>query len=141
MFESLFNLDPVFDVGNLVFSDPPTKVGVFTDPTINTGVNVFQADGDGFFDIQILFDNTDGADYRFGVGESVAYTIISTDAITASSFVFLSEADGGGQGMYPVAAKIGDIGPSDESGWISVPEPAALSLIALGGLVLMRRRR
>ena len=72
VFEWELNLDPALDLNALVFS-APTKTGAFTDPIINTGVDAFMADGDGFFDIQFLFDNTDGAPTRFGVGDSVDY--------------------------------------------------------------------
>lgn len=133
------NLDPALDLNALVFS-APTKTGAFTDPIINTGVDAFMADGDGFFDIQFLFDNSDGAPTRFGVGDSVDYTITGIPSLTASSFDFLSKM-GAGQGAFETAAKIGAIGPNDESGWISVPEPGSLVCLCLGASILLGRRR
>ncbi len=139
VFQWLFNLDPALDPNLLVFS-APVKTGMFTDPTINTGVNAFLANGDGMFDIQVRFDNTDGAVKRFGVGDAVEYTITGIPTLTAYSFDYLSDMDGG-QGTYPTAAHVGGIGPSNsDSGWISVPEPGALTLLLAGSLALRRRR-
>ena len=139
VFEWLFNLDPALNLNSLNFS-APTKIGAFTDPAINTGVDAFMADGDGFFDIQFLFDSTDMVPLKFGAGDAADYTITGIPTLTANSFNFLS-ASGGGQGTFPTAAKVGGIGPDDESGWVSVPEPGTLSLLLLGGLVMIRRRR
>ena len=136
-FEWLFNAE---DPTILSFSEP-RKTGIFTTPTINIGSDTYMADGDGFFDIQILFDNSDGPDSRFGVAEALAYTITDggLNTITADSFHVWSYEDGG-RGQYITVAHVGGIGPSDElSGW--VPEPGALSLLAIGGLALLRRRR
>lgn len=139
--EWLFNLDPALDPTALLFS-APIKTGTFTDPTLTTSVNAFLANGDGYFDIQLLFSSADGGDKRFGVGEAVEYTIRGIPTLTANSFNFLSYEDGG-SGEFPTAAHVGGIGPSgDGSGWVSVPEPGTLSLLALGGLaVTMRMRR
>ncbi len=139
VFEWELNLDPALDLNALVFS-APTKTGAFTDPIINTGVNAFMADGDGLFDIQFLFDNSDGAPTRFGVGDSVDYTITGIPSLTVSSFDFLS-VKGAGQGAFETAAKVGGIGPNDESGWIGVPEPSSLVCLCLGASLLLGRRR
>ncbi|MCH7813471.1 MAG: PEP-CTERM sorting domain-containing protein [Planctomycetes bacterium] len=142
-FNFLFNLDPGLDLSDLVFSGL-VKTGTFEDPIVSTGLDFFQADGDGYFDIEIMFNAMDGASEKFSDGETVTYTITNPgapvgDEITASSFDFLSTPDGS-PGTFPVAAHIGGIGPNDESGWIA-PEPTALSLLALGGLLAARRRR
>ena len=140
VFQWLFNFDPDLELDNLEFSTP-TKTGSFNDPTISTGVNAFKADGDGYFDITVVFDNSGGADKRFGVADAVAYTITSTEPITADSFDFFSET-GGVHGIYPTAAHVGGIGPADaDSGWISTPEPASLFVLAFGGLAWLGRRR
>ncbi|HUU82384.1 MAG TPA: PEP-CTERM sorting domain-containing protein [Phycisphaerae bacterium] len=140
VFEWLFNLDPDLNLSALVFS-APIKTGTFTDPTINTGVDTYMANGDGFFDIQIDFDSTDGSAKRFGVGDAVQYTITGIPTLTANSFNFLSAMDGG-SGEFPTAAHVGGIGSTDDqSGWVSVPEPAALPILAVGALALLRRKR
>jgi MYXO-CTERM domain-containing protein len=136
----LFNLDPALDPNDLVFSEP-IVTGTFTDPIIDTIANAFMANGDGYFDIQVGFDEADGGDRRFGVGETAQYTITGILTLTASSFDFLSYCDGG-QGQYPMAAHVGGIGPDDEcSDWVSVAEPGAVSLLVVGALIAVRRRR
>jgi hypothetical protein len=139
VFVWMFNLDPVLDPADLVFAGP-VKTGQFNTPLVHLGTNAFQADGDGMFDINIEFNNSDQAARRFGVGDAALYTITGIPTLTASSFDFLSWEDGG-QGEYPSAAHIGGIGPSDGSGWVTVPEPAALAAFVLAGLALAHRRR
>jgi hypothetical protein len=140
VFEWLFNLDPQLDAGALVFS-APLKTGEFADPTIDLGMDSFPGDGGGYFDIRVDFDNSNGPSTRFGVGDAVEYTITGISTLTADSFDFLS-APHGGNGMHATAAHVGGIGPDDgDSGWISVPEPATLIVLVLGGLALLRRGR
>jgi MYXO-CTERM domain-containing protein len=138
--EWMFNLDPVLDPTNLSFS-LESFAGLFVFPVISTGVNAYMANGDGFFDIQFKFNTGDGSDDRFGVGDSVEYQITGRPTLTAQSFRYVSYEDGG-QGEYYSAAHVRSIGPDDDgSGWIAVPEPAALTLLALGGLLVGGRRR
>ncbi|WP_428936840.1 hypothetical protein [Fontivita pretiosa] len=135
-----FNLDPSLNPANLIFSSP-TKTGTFANPTILTGVNAFQADGDGLYDIQVAFDNAPPAN-RFTAGESVVYTISGISSLTANSFNFLS-APAGGKGPFPTAAHVQGIGAqANNSGWVTVPEPAgaAILLIAAASVCLPRRR-
>lgn len=139
IFEWTFNLDPDLDPLELVFSSP-SKIGVFADPEVNLGVNAFRADGDGYFDIQILFDHS-GPNVRFGPGDSVAYTITGIDTLSVHSFDFLSAPAGGsGPGPFNTAAHVGCIGVDEDSGWITTPEPGTGSLALLCLLALARRR-
>ncbi|MBW7905396.1 MAG: hypothetical protein LC135_02770 [Phycisphaerae bacterium] len=132
VFRWMFNLDPVLDPTSLSFS-APSKTGAFTDPVINTGVDSFMADGDGKFDIEVVFSNAGGPANRFGAGDSVKYTITGIPGLTAASFDFLS-APAGGHGPFPTAAHVGGIGANDdESGWITVPEPST----GLAGLLIL----
>jgi hypothetical protein len=137
---SYFNLDPALNPNDLIFS-APVKTGTFTDPTISTGVNAFQADGDGLYDIELTFANAPPAD-RFGVGDAVEYTITGIASLTANSFDFFS-APAGGNGPFPVAAHVQGIGSSGaNSGWVThVPEPASLGLLFLGLPLALARRR
>jgi hypothetical protein len=134
-----FNLDPACEPEELVFSNP-IKNGSFDDPTIETGINKFKANGDGFYDILFSFETADGAmDHRFNASDSAVYTISSnTDPLTASSFNFISYPDGG-QGEYPTAAHVQGI--NGTSGWVTTPEPASICLLGLGGLALLKKRR
>ena len=150
VFEWLFNFDPLQDPNALVFTQTG-KTGTFINPSINTGIDDisgFQADGDGFFDIQVLFNSVDGPNQKFGCPqpgkpiETVSFDITAPTLppITADMFDYGSYQDGG-QGTYPTAAKIGGIGEADGSGWITVPEPITFAFFAIGSLALLRRRK
>ena len=131
-----FNLDPALDPTQLVFS-APIKTGQFEDPGINLGIDSFKADGDGYYDIRIDFDQ-DGWKKAFNGGEAVEYTI-TLASLTANSFDFISAPDGGA-GEYETAAHL--IGLADgDSAWITIPEPTTICLLGLGGLGLLRRRK
>ena len=140
--EWAFNLNPIYDPTDLVFSEP-SRTGTFepASPDITTGTNFWKADGDGYFDIKIQFSHVDGLSKRFGVGDGVAYTISGIVGLTAESFDFISEP-GGGHGGYETAAHVLSIGPTDDdSGWVTAtPEPATLGLLLVAGIVLLRRR-
>ena len=140
----MFNLDPDYEPTDLAFSAP--SAGDFTAPSAFTrAIDIlgFKADGDGYFDIKIEFDNSDGSASRFGVGDAVVYTITYTpggNVLTADSFDFISEPDGG-QGEYKTVAHVGSIGAGADSGWIATPEPTTLGMVLLGGLAMLRRKR
>ncbi|MHC4441587.1 MAG: hypothetical protein ACYTF1_11505 [Planctomycetota bacterium] len=155
VFEWLFNLDPALDPTLLVFSETG-RIGEFGGPYIDdpdpllgneiTGPDLFQADGDGFFDIQVLFEAINGAKTKYGLhkdlvtAEVYSMSISSTDPITVDSFNFPSYQDGG-EGTYLTAAKIGGIGIEGDSGWIAIPEPITFLFFALGSLALVQQRR
>jgi len=133
-----FNLDPALDPTLLVFS-ALIKTGDFEDPGINLGIDSFKADGDGYYDILISF-NQDGWKKAFNGGEAVKYTI-TLASLTANSFDFISAPDGGA-GEYVTAAHLLGLGVTGEdSAWVTTPEPATLVLLGLGTLALLRKRR
>lgn len=149
-----FNLRTTYDPATALVFSAPTKVGTFTSPTISTLINGFKADGDGKYDVKLGFATGGGASGRFGVGESVQYTITgagpAAGTLVAADFAFLSHPDGG-HGPFYVAAHIQSIGANgDDSGWIThepgfdpfgeIPEPNSLVLLALSLCGLAQRR-
>lgn len=134
----MFNLDSDLDPMALIFSSP-IKTGSFDAPAISTDVDAFRAAGAGYFDIKMDFSTGGGLDARFGVGDAVEYTITGIDSLTAGSFDFLCTP--ANHGPFPTAAHVQSIGGDEDSGWTTVPEPATLSLLAIGGLVMLKRRR
>ncbi|MCK4850179.1 MAG: PEP-CTERM sorting domain-containing protein [Phycisphaerae bacterium] len=143
--EWMFNLDTDLDPTDLSISfSLVDSTGSFNTPSISTGLNAFKADGDGYFDILIDFNPTNGPNKRFGAGEAAVFTISyipGGDLLTADSFDLISEPDGG-QGEYKTAAHVQSIGPGgQDSGWVATPEPATIVLMGLGGLLGLLRKR
>ncbi|MCG6936815.1 MAG: VPLPA-CTERM sorting domain-containing protein [Gammaproteobacteria bacterium] len=148
------NLDPSLDPTLLSFTYDGSSTGPAAsgggDNGISTGVDGFQADGDGLYDINFNFPPPPGSPgSAIDFGEVVIYTITSTEAITASSFGFLS-APGGGEGPFYAAAHFQKTGTNNnKSAWegadtvTTVPVPAAVWLFGSGliGLVGVARRK
>jgi hypothetical protein len=140
--EWYINLDPALEPRNLVFSNP-IKTGDFDLPTLAIALDANKADGDGFYDIKLIF-STKSRD-RFDASEKLSYEVSYLGGeLEQTSFSFLSEP-GGGSGPFVMAAHIeGTLGKSQGSAWVSaVPEPstAIYTLVATGICLSIRRRR
>ena len=138
--EISLNLDPGLDPTDLSFG--AVNMSAVSTSTFLTGVDAFQADGDGKFDMLLQLPTSGPG--RFTAGESLVFDLTFTGALTAADFDF-SSASGGGQGTFKAAAHVQGIGDEGEdSGWIGpVPEPAGalLLLTALAGVAAVGRRR
>jgi hypothetical protein len=138
-----FNFDPGLDPTQLTFTVVDNSAAVPN--AINTGVDVFMANGDGMYDIHFDLPPPEGPfPSRLTAGETIIYDLSYVSPITVASFDFFS-AVGGGQGIFKSTAHIGATGPTGESSdWIGhVPEPSTALLFASGliGLALNGRRR
>ncbi len=149
--ELYFNFDPTLDLTQLAFaynsasSTGPAAAGGGNNG-IFVGVDAFQADGDGKFDINLNFPPPPGTGAsRWNGGETVIYNITSTESITADSFRFLSAPGGGAGGPFLSAAHFLSTGLNgNDSAWVgAVPIPAAVWLFISGllGLVGLARNR
>ena len=137
----LLNFDPLLDASLLSFSAVDNTASVPS--AINVETNAFQADGDGFFDIEFDMPPPPGnSGSRFTGGETIIYDLTYISAISASSFDFMSVM-GGGAGTFSAAAQIQRINVND-SGWIGpapIPEPSVAVLLGLGVMGLSGRRQ
>ncbi len=146
--KAYFNLNPTLNAENLSLTHS-ASVGSFDLPAINLKTDEYKADGDGRFDIQMVFVNDgDGDASRFTTGESVEYLLTYSDTlypalnISAVDFNYLSLTDGGA-GIYYTAAHVQRIvGGTETSGWIgaAVPEPSVAALF-FGALTMLFLRR
>jgi len=134
-----FNLNSNLSPSKLSFK-LVAESGAFNTPKISTGVNKFQADRDGKYDILFSFNNGGTANNRFTAHESMTYYISGIPTLTAADFSYLS-APAGGAGPFFAAAHVQRIGlTASSSGWLSatdktpllVPEPSSKSLLLLG---------
>ena len=151
-----FNIDPALDGllsgGGLTFG-APTPSSPSTGLMVLTGADAFKADGDGLYDIRLVFSpgmSGFGPANGFAPGSSLSFTITGV-GLSANSFDFLSSPSGG-HGPFFTAAHVQNttgVG-SGGSGWIaptgvttfSAPEPSSILLLGAGlvGLGMLLKR-
>ena len=139
----MLNLDTAMDPSSLVFSNP-IRIGSFELPSISAGANAFNGAGTGKYDLLFGFATSNSGDgaKRFTDGDTLTYSVSGIASLTANSFDTIA-ATGGSNGPFKSIAHIQGIG-GDGSAWIApepVPEPLTLSVLAAGGMLLLRRRR
>ena len=114
-----FNVADAF-AGNLIFSSV-MKTGTFDTPTFSQGLDMFKADGDGFYDNLLGFTTGGNASKVFNVGDTLSFVMTSSvSGLDASDFDVLS-LDAGGHGPFFTAAHVQNttgVGTGG-SGWIS----------------------
>lgn len=142
-----FNLDPALDPTLLSFNRIGGTGPTAAQTTINTGVDAFRADGDGFYDILFDFPPPPGQqDGLFNAGEELVYEI-SLPGLDASAFNFYGAPgpDIGNPGPFLSVARFQSTGFDQEgSDWVgAVPVPAAVWLFGSGllGMVGVARRK
>jgi len=146
--ELYFNVGPGIDPTALDFMsvDPGdgSNVGTFIP---STGLNAFQAGGDGRYDIWFNLPTADNEQQRLSAGETLIFDISYTSAITPEDFFHLSQpGPGGNAGPFLAAAHLQSTGPAPFNGsdWVAaVPLPAAIWLLvsSLGMFAVALRRR
>jgi hypothetical protein len=117
----------------------PTTISGFggsaTQPTLST--TGLKADGDGTFDFKLVFDTA--AAGRFNGGDVLTFTM--SGGTTVAQMVGELSSGASNAGPLPIAAHVGGIGPTGDSGWITVPLPAAAWLFGPALLGLWGARR
>ena len=72
----LISLDPALDTAALVFTAQSTT-GLFTEPSISTGVDPFHAPGGGLYDFQFDFANSGDSTTEFSGNDQLRIPVLS----------------------------------------------------------------
>ena len=140
-----FNLNP--DLNPTLLSFAPQSGNPYAAGIVDTGVDAFKADGDGWFDILFSFPTAEADRFPGDGPVSISWLITSTEEITPDSFSFGST----GHAEYFTAAHIQSIliPGGTTSGWIAgnadpptaAPIPGTAFLLGSGILSLVGWRR
>ena len=131
----------------IAFSDVDTSA--VASSTESVGDKAFKADGDGWFDIEIVLPPPPAffAD-KFTGGETLEYLFTGSADITVDDFADTSATKKGGSsdpdGLFVAAHAQGIADTGDgTSGWVTIPEPSGAILFGIGTLLAgaaIRRR-
>ncbi len=143
--ELYINLNPTLDPTKLIFTETAASTGL-TLPTIQTGVNSFQADGDGKYDILLSFATANSG--RFAANDYITFTITDPafSTLSSSDFEGFLSAHSGGNGPFLAGAHSVSIGANGDSGWDNpteitlVPEPSSGLLLGLAATLWFAAR-
>jgi hypothetical protein len=145
-----FNFTDTKNVNNLIFTPVSAQGAAF--PSVSKGVNKFQGDSGGNYDIQLSFPSANSS-LQFNGGDKIVLTITSSQGMSFSSLDFAMLSQPGKAGAFYAAAEIvtpgknqnveGFIGDKTPPTITSVPEmPSGLwaGALCLSGIVLGLRR-
>jgi hypothetical protein len=139
----------LWDISEFYFNVPVEVTGMtlskagWTETFDNAALGGTMVNGFGMFDMGVV-DGQGGNPHQILPGEtdSFVFTLTGSGSITELDFShneFSELEPGGGGSRQWVAAKFVN-GPGDASAFGAVPEPGAMALLVLGGLVAVRRR-
>jgi hypothetical protein len=135
------NIDPF--VNDLVASNFVNGAKFNPDDTAYFGEDSFGTAGYNF-DLRFSFDTTNsgGGEFRLNPGQSAGFDLTGTGLSSASFLAFAGKTGEQEFNLYALAHVQGIPGDGEGSSKIgAVPEPATMSVLALGAAALLRRRK
>ncbi len=147
-----FNLNPGLNPNKLNFKLLDTE-GTFIRPSVSKGVDRFEAEGDGSYDIRFSLSDGHAQRDRFMDGDAFTFRITGIANLSAADFLFMSaSACSPSAGPFYAASHLDRVSDCN-SGWVGadkilssqpVPEPSVNFLLSLAGAiwlaVALRRR-
>jgi len=141
-----FNLNPIFDAGDLVIEQ---RSGGAQAERARSIENAFDAGSAKEFDIEIEWKDEKHDRFEGGSGAVVEFELSGLSGLSAESFLFLNagnehDSDDEHEKKFFAAAHIGGFGDDDDSAWVapeSIPLPSSVYLIGAGLVLVPAVRR